>query len=228
MVPTMIDVVALINPTSDLITDTFRRQGPIPIFRVAKRYVGRCSTGRDWSTHRANPNTHMPIRFSGLLTRSLAMVAAADRTLAWACIVASLAGSLGAAPARAFELVTPSEAALPAAQIPALDMRGSPTRRPLVTVVSPPPAAGLVHSPVNLNLQFRAFGGAAIDPLSVVVTYLKQPAIDLTQRLTPYITEQGIDIPQAQVPPGKHEFWIELKDNQGRIGSATFSFQVGQ
>ncbi len=77
-------------------------------------------------------------------------------------------------------------------------------------------------------MQFRAFGGASIDPSTVVITYLKQPAIDLTQRLTPFITAQGISIPQAQVPPGKHQFWIELKDNEGRIGGGAFSFQVGQ
>jgi hypothetical protein len=131
-------------------------------------------------------------------------------------------------PAKAFDLVTPTEAALPAAPLPSLDLRGSPTRRPAVVVVSPPPMAGQIHSPMDLKLQFRAFGGATIDPNSVVITYIKQPAIDMTQRLTPYITAQGIDIAQAQVPPGKHQFWSELKDNQGRIGGGSFSFQVGQ
>lgn len=131
-------------------------------------------------------------------------------------------------PARAFDLVTPAESALPAATLPTLDLRGSPTRRPAVVVVSPPPTAGQIHSPMDLKLQFRAFGGAAIDPSSVVITYVKQPAIDMTQRLTPYITAQGIDIAQAQVPPGKHQFWIELKDTQGRVGGGPLTFQVGQ
>jgi hypothetical protein len=130
--------------------------------------------------------------------------------------------------ASAFELVTPKEAALPAAPVLSLDLRGSPTRRPAVIVVSPPPAAAQLSSPLDLKLEFRAFGGASIDPSTVVITYLKQPAIDLTQRLTPFITAQGINIPQAQVPPGKHQFWIELKDNEGRIGGGAFSFQVGQ
>ena len=131
-------------------------------------------------------------------------------------------------PARAFDLVTPAEAALPAAALPTLYLRGSPTRRPTVVVVSPPPTAGQIHSPMDLKLQFRAFGGAAIDPSSIVITYVKQPAIDMTQRLTPYITAQGIDIAQAQVPPGKHQFWIELKDTQGRVGGGPLTFQVGQ
>jgi hypothetical protein len=137
---------------------------------------------------------------------------------------------LGAAgnPAGAFELVTSAEAALPAAPLPTLNLRGSPTRRPTVVMVSPPPTAGQISSPMDLKLQFRAFGGATIDPDSVVVTYIKQPAIDMTQRLTPYVTAEGIDIPQAEVPPGNHQFWIELKDSEGRIGGGPFSFRVGQ
>jgi len=112
--------------------------------------------------------------------------------------------------------------------VPSLDLRGSPTRRPMVTVVSPPPGAGLIHSPLELKLQFRAFGGATIDPNSVVVTYLKNPPIDITQRLKPFITADGIDLSQADVPPGKHLFWLELKDKDGRIGGGQFSFQVAK
>jgi hypothetical protein len=95
-------------------------------------------------------------------------------------------------------------------------------------VVSPPQTAGLVHSPLDLKLQFRAFGGAEIDPNSVVVTYLKEPTIDMTQRLTPFITAQGIEVEHAAVPPGKHQFRIELKDKDGRGGAAEFSFQVAK
>ena len=154
---------------------------------------------------------------------------AARRTLLTFCVAASFTG-LFAAPAlaAAFELITPAEAALPAGAVPMLDLRGSPTRRPMVTVVSPPPGAGLVHSPLNLKLQFRAFGGAQIDPNSVVVTYLKNPTIDITQRLAPFITAAGIDVPQADVPPGRHLFWLELKDKDGRIGGGEFSFQVAK
>ena len=126
----------------------------------------------------------------------------------------------------AFQLITPEEAALPAGPVPGLQLRGSPTRRPNVIIIWPPPAAGALQSPINLKLQFRAFGGAVVDPNSVVVTYLKTPAIDITQRIMPFISAEGIDISQAEVPPGKHQFWIELKDNDGRIGGTEFTFQV--
>jgi hypothetical protein len=130
--------------------------------------------------------------------------------------------------AQAFQLVTPAEAALPAGEAPSLVMRGSPLRRPNILVVSPPPEAGMVHSPIDVKLRFHAFGGAEIDPESVVVTYLKQPTIDITQRITPFITAEGIKIDKVDVPPGAHQFWIEVKDKSGRVGAALFSFQVAK
>jgi hypothetical protein len=143
-------------------------------------------------------------------------------------VAASLAGVAAAAPADAIELVTKEEAALPAGPPPALQLRGSPTRRPKIVVVSPPPGAGLVHSPLDLKLQFHAHGGTQVDPSTVVLTYLKQPAIDITQRITPFITADGVDIAQAELPPGEHQFWIELKDKDGRIGGAEIDFQVAK
>jgi hypothetical protein len=141
--------------------------------------------------------------------------------------VVCLAGVVAAAlPADAFQLITPEEAALPPGPVPGFQLRGSPTRRPTIIIISPPPTGGALHSPLNLKLQFRAFGGAVIDPNSVVVTYLKEPAIDITQRIMPFITADGINISQADVPPGKHQFWIELKDSDGRIGGVECTFQV--
>src|SRR5271167_1764872 len=73
--------------------------------------------------------------------------------------VVCLAGLFAiATPADAFQLITPEEAALPSGPVPGFQLRGSPTRRPNVIVISPPPTAGVLHSPLNLKLQFRAFG----------------------------------------------------------------------
>jgi hypothetical protein len=145
----------------------------------------------------------------------------------WALALVALLDVV-AAPAMAFQLVTPEEAALPAGTGSAPQLRGSPTRRPNVTVVWPAPNAGLVHSPFDLKLRFRAFGGAAIDPESVLVTYLKQPAIDVTQRIVPFVTADGIEVARAEVPPGPHRFWVELKDKDGHIGGAEISFEVAK
>jgi hypothetical protein len=137
---------------------------------------------------------------------------------AWLVMAGSQAG--------AFQLVTSEEAALPTRSVPMLELRGSPTRRPIIVVVSPAPGAGLVHSPLDLRLEFRAYGGSQIDPDSVVVTYLKDPAIDITQRITRFISTSGILITQADVPPGRHEFWVQVRDKDGRLGGGEVSFQV--
>jgi hypothetical protein len=131
-------------------------------------------------------------------------------------------------PAGAIQLVTEQEAALPPDHLPGLVLRGSPTRRPSAVVVSPPPNAGQVKSPLSLKVKLQAFGGAKIDPDSVVVTYKKTPMIDITQRIMPFINADGIEVPEAEVPPGRHEFRIELKDKDGRLGGTDFSFQVGK
>ncbi len=140
------------------------------------------------------------------------------------CLIGFLAA---ATPAAAIQLVTEQEAALPPDRIPALELRGSPTRRPSAVIVSPPPSAGVMKSPVSFKVKLQAHGGARIDPDSIVVTYKKTPAIDITQRIMPFITADGIDVPDAEVPPGTHEFRIELKDKDGHPGGTDFSFQVG-
>jgi hypothetical protein len=133
-----------------------------------------------------------------------------------------------ATPAGAIQLVTEQEAALPPDRLPGLTLRGSPTRRPTVVVVSPPPNAGVVKSPVSLKVRLEAHGGAKIDPDSIVITYKKTPMIDITQRVMPFISPDGIEIPEAEVPPGIHQFRIELRDKEGRLGGTEFSFQVGK
>jgi hypothetical protein len=143
------------------------------------------------------------------------------------CIATGLAlSSAEPQSAEPVQLITPAEAALPPGAAPSFEVRGSPTRLPNITVASPHPGGGAVYSPLDFKLAFRAFGGAKIDPESVVVTYIKKPDIDITARVKPFITADGIDIAQAQVPPGSHQFWIEVKDTDGRSAGREIDFQV--
>jgi hypothetical protein len=131
-----------------------------------------------------------------------------------------------AAEARAFVFITEQEAALPdATGARQLDMRGI-TRGPKILVLSPAPDAGVVRSPVNLLLKFETYGGAAIDPLSVKVTYLKTPAINLTQRISTSVTPNGIEVHAAEAPPGTHYIRVEVKDSAGRVASIIFPLMV--
>ena len=58
------------------------------------------------------------------------------------------------------------------------------------------------------------------------VTYLKQPEIDLTQRLKPFITPKGIDAHDATIPPGTHMIRVEVTDSDGRSTSQIMKIQV--
>jgi hypothetical protein len=149
---------------------------------------------------------------------------ARSRLLPAALGVAALSFVLGEA--NAMTLITAQEAALPDAPgLQQLDKRGV-TRGPKILVLSPAPDAGVVRSPVNLLLKFETYGGAAIDPLSVKVTYLKTPAINLTQRISTSVTPNGIEVRAAEAPPGTHYIRVEVKDSAGRVSSIIFPLMV--
>jgi hypothetical protein len=130
-----------------------------------------------------------------------------------------------AIPAQAFQLITASEAGLPAAAATEIAMRGL-TRGPSVDQVSPPADSMSPLGALTLNVKFEAHNGANVDPASVKITYLKQPAIDLTQRLRPYITAAGIKAGDVDVPPGIHFIRIDLTDSQGRTSTTIMKIQV--
>jgi hypothetical protein len=131
------------------------------------------------------------------------------------------------APVAALELITAPEAALPDAIgiNVKLGFRGVP-RAPNVLVVSPAPDAGLVRSPLKLLLKFQPHGGASIELQLTKLIYLKNPAINLTQRIGHLIKADGIEIDDVEVPPGTHYIRIEVKDSAGRIGSTIFALMV--
>jgi hypothetical protein len=124
-------------------------------------------------------------------------------------------------------LITEQEAKLPAAAATDLTFRAGITRGPRVLLVSPASDTS-VQAPVWLRLKFESYGGAKIDPASVKVTYLKNPSVDLTDRLKTATQAGGIDVGAADVPPGVHNIRVDLKDSDGRAGTANFTLKVAQ
>ena len=139
----------------------------------------------------------------------------------------SLLVAAGQPPASAANLIliTPEEAKLPPPKMAiALSARGV-TRGPQIEVVQD---ADPTKSPTHFQLKFVAHGGARIDPATVQVTYLRTPDVDLTSRIKPFVTDGGIDIPDAIVPPGNHLLRVDLKDSDGRTGTINFTLNVAQ
>lgn len=100
------------------------------------------------------------------------------------------------------------------------------TRGPAVKLVSPDPAAESVKSPFSLKVVFEPRGGAKIDPASVRLSYLKSPAVDLTDRVRPGLSERGIQLDGAEVPPGEHQIRVTVQDTEGRQGSTVIHLKI--
>ena len=101
------------------------------------------------------------------------------------------------------------------------------TRGPAITEVTPTPAnAPRSTSPIRMQFKFEARGGAKIDTAGTKVTYLKNPAVDLTDRVKPFTHDSGIDIGQAELPPGNHIIRVDVKDSEGRITTSLFTYNV--
>lgn len=133
------------------------------------------------------------------------------------------AGLFFLGPSRATPLITEDEAKLPPPKgAIAADRRGI-LRGPKVEFVSP---GDSVSSPIRLVLKFESFGGAKIDPESVKMIFLRTPNVDLTPRVKPFVKPDGINMIDAELPPGEYTVRVDVKDSDGRPGTAIFTLKV--
>ena len=122
--------------------------------------------------------------------------------------------------AEPIQLITDKEAKLPpATQAPA---RGI-TRGPGVKLLSP---EGVAHGAFPLKVAFEPHGGSKIDPTSVQVIYLKNPTVDLTDRIKSGIRPEGIDLASVIAPGGDHPIRISVRDDEGRQGALVINLSV--
>jgi hypothetical protein len=120
-------------------------------------------------------------------------------------------------------LITEGEARLPPPKGTIVANWRGITRGPKIEVIG---NGELSHSALHLQLKFESFGGSKIDPDSVRVTYLKTPNVDLTERIKSFVRASGIDMPDAQLPPGDHMIRVDVRDSEGRMGSTTFVLKI--
>ena len=120
-------------------------------------------------------------------------------------------------------LIKDDEAQLPPPKFAVADSRRGVTRSPNVTFV---PDGQSARSPFHFQVKFTAFGGSTIDPKSLKITYFRTPNVDLTSRVVSFALPSGIDIPDAEAPAGEHTLRVDIKDSEGRIGTAIFVLAV--
>ncbi len=120
-------------------------------------------------------------------------------------------------------LITEEEAALPPLKGAVPNSARGITRGPKIQA---PEAAAALPSPMRFQVKFQTFGGSSIDLDALKVTYLKSPIVDLTPRIKPYAQVTGIDMPDAQLPPGEHLVRVDVKDSEGRTASTSFLLKI--
>jgi hypothetical protein len=121
-------------------------------------------------------------------------------------------------------LITTEEAELPPQKGAVANSARGVTRGPKIEVPKQETAGRT--SPMRFLVKFQAFGGSTIDLEGLKVTYLKSPVVDLTPRIRPFAQPNGIDMPDAQLPPGEHLLRVDVKDSDGRTSSTSFLLRV--
>lgn len=97
---------------------------------------------------------------------------------------------------------------------------------PLITIESPG-ESGTVNSPAAIRVLFvPGPSGELPDPDSFKFLLKKLITIDLTDRVSDYVTADGIDVDEADIPPGKYKFEMRIADLAGNESARQFKMKV--
>ena len=118
-------------------------------------------------------------------------------------------------------LMTPDEAAMPAPDghsglrggAPFDVGREIPNTGPTIEVVKPEDG-GQSHIPFEIEVNFSP-RNAPVDVSTVRVYVLKFVTVNITERVEPFISERGVHIPEAKMPPGKYKVRVRVEDEDG-------------
>lgn len=125
-------------------------------------------------------------------------------------------------------LITPDEAAMaPATELPRgiLEVgREDISAGPVIEVVEPL-NGGRGPMPIQVLIRFTP-RSEPVDLASLKVTLVKFIQIDITDRIRPFVTPEGIQVKEAKIPPGKHRVRIAVSDKAGGASVKEVSFEV--
>jgi hypothetical protein len=121
-------------------------------------------------------------------------------------------------------LITPEEAAAPP-QPPERPTRGIFDKGPLIELITPAETM-TVSVPVQIWIQFKSIR-APVDLETLRVTMGILASFNITERVRPYASADGIRIPNARMPSGKYHLRIRIGDTNGDITVKQFTVEVG-
>jgi hypothetical protein len=97
---------------------------------------------------------------------------------------------------------------------------------PKIELVSPK-LDSAISSPTQIQLKFLPKNPATTKPETFRILY-GTFQIDITERLLKVatVTPQGINVPEAKLPNGKHKLVLNVQDSDGRLGSRLIEFEI--
>lgn len=93
-------------------------------------------------------------------------------------------------------------------------------------VLNSPKNGGRYPKPIKIDILFIPRDDTTINLSTLKVIYVKIFDIDITARLKKHTTDKGIQIPEAELPVGKHKLKILLADTKGHMSTQTLAFVV--
>jgi hypothetical protein len=125
-------------------------------------------------------------------------------------------------------LITPEEAATPEEAEPLIRSRGLgpklPDTGPMIELLKPL-ANETISVPTEIVVRFTP-RSAPVDLSTLKVSVVKLVRIDITDRLTPYVSPTGIKIPDANLPSGEHKVRLTVGDAEGNVTSKDVIFKI--
>ena len=153
----------------------------------------------------------------------------AVRVTATCAMLLTLTADVGAAGPDGFWLVTPEEAAMaPVQERPGAGKvevsREPPDTGPVIEVLKPTEGA-VPTVPMEVTIRFTP-RSAPVDMATLQVAVVKFITIDITDRVRPYVSPAGIQIPDAKLPSGKHIVRISVGDASGGMSNKQMTVSI--
>ena len=126
--------------------------------------------------------------------------------------------------AQASAWITAEEAKLPEAGVL---RRALPSDGPIIRMIKPE-SQGTTHSPIDIEIRFEPRDESEIVLDSLKVEYMKFFAIDITDRIRPFATPEGIKGSGIEFPEGKHRVRVSIRDSLDRLTAAEFEIRVDE
>ena len=97
---------------------------------------------------------------------------------------------------------------------------------PLIYLVTPQLGAPIA-SPTPIELKFESIQPSKVKVETFKVLY-GAFQIDITKRIlgVAAMTQQGVQVREANLPAGKHKLTVILEDSEGRVGEKQIEFEV--